>query len=62
MKNIKTYYSWPVIYTKHVCIRRNLNVLSVRDENKRFSEKYFQRLSGHINPLLIALLDDRRRI
>ena len=40
------------------CIRKDLNVLSVREEIKRFSEKYLQRLSDHINPLAVALLDD----
>ena len=34
-----------------------MNILSVRDEIKSFSEKCFLRLSDHINPLDVALLD-----
>ena len=45
-------------FVSNNCIRKDLNVLSVRDEIKRFSEKYLQRLSDHINPLAVALLDD----
>ena len=45
-------------FVSNNCIRRYLNVLSVRDEIKSFSEMYFQSLRDHIYPLAAALLDD----
>ena len=48
-------------FVSNNCIRKDLNELSVKDEIQRFSEKYLQRLSDHINPLAVALLDDSTR-
>lgn len=39
-------------------IQNDLNMSTVHEEIRRFSENYLQRLSYHANPLAISLLDD----
>lgn len=44
------------ITNKH--IRQDLKISPVREEISKFCENYLQRLSDHVNPLAIALLDE----
>ena len=39
-------------------IHDDLFIPKGKDEIRRFSENYLDRLSNHVNPLVIALLDD----
>lgn len=44
-------------YMRNICILKDLLMPSVREEITRFSERYLERLSDHVNPLAISLLD-----
>lgn len=41
---------------------KDLEILVVKEEIKRRSSRYLQRLSNHSNPLAISLLDDSEEI
>lgn len=45
-------------YITNKAIHRDLGVPFIREEINDFSSRYLQRLSDHINPLAISLLDD----
>ena len=49
-------------YVTNKSIRNDLNISTVQNEIKTASERYLQRLSDHINPLAISLLDSTYEI
>jgi hypothetical protein len=51
-------------YVPNALIRRDLNILSVKEEICRYSTQYGARLRSHPNPLVVTLLGlpDNRRL
>ena len=49
-------------YVTNKSIRNDLNISTVQNEIRTASERYLQRLSDHINPLAISLLDSTYEI
>lgn len=49
-------------FVSNKTIHDDLNIPTVKDEISRFSAKYLDRLSNHINPLAISLLDDTHEV
>ena len=45
-------------YITNVNIHKDLEIPTVKEEIKEFSERYLQKLSNHSNILAINLLDD----
>ena len=56
-KTLRLICQAPWFVTSEV-IHRDLKIPWIKDEVRKYSEKYLDRLSDHINPLAISLLDD----
>lgn len=44
-------------FVRNKSIKRDLGITSVKEEIRSMSERYLQRLSNHVNPEAISLLD-----
>jgi hypothetical protein len=51
-------------YVPNTVIRRDLKILTVKEENRRYSSQYSARLSAHPNDLIVNLIElpDNRRL
>ena len=60
-KTLRSFVDAPW-YISNKAIHDDLEIPLVKDEIKRFSKHYLDRLSNHNNPLAIMLLDDTNEV